>query len=249
MVVTQFYIIIIFMTTPLPLLTPHTADVIIAKGINMQRLRVRFSRGEEIKYISHLDLLRLWQRALNRAEIPLAYSEGFNPHPRMSLAAPLALGVTAEAELMDIFLAKWVSPHSFTAAMGRQLPPGIKIEQVFNIALTLPSLQSQVRFAEYSVGLETEKGRDEIESAINALLDKESIPWQHQRDTGTRHYDLRALIEDLWLADWRQGYGHIMMRLHCDSNGSGRPEQVAAALGLEKYPDAIHRSKLILQAQ
>ena len=90
----------------------------------MQRLRIRFSRGEEIKYISHLDLLRLWQRALVRADIPLAYSEGFNPHPRMSLAVPLALGVTGEAELMDIFLAKWSSPHSFESAIGRQLPKG-----------------------------------------------------------------------------------------------------------------------------
>ena len=215
----------------------------------MQRLRIRFSRGEEIKYISHLDLLRLWQRALNRAEIPLAYSEGFSPHPRMSLAAPLALGVTGEAELLDIFLAKWVSPHVFTTAVGRQLPRGIEIKQVFNIALTMPSLQSQMRFAEYTVGLETEKGRDEIESAINALLEKESLPWQHQRDTGTRHYDLRELVEDLWLADWRSGYLNIAMRLRCDSNGSGRPEQVVAALGFEKYPDAIHRSKLILQAQ
>jgi radical SAM-linked protein len=215
----------------------------------MQRLRVRFSRGEEIKYISHLDLLRLWQRALNRAEIPLAYSEGFNPHPRMSLAAPLALGVTGEAELMDIFLAKWVSPHSFTAAMGRQLPCGIEIKQVFNIAVTKPSLQSQVRFAEYTVGLETKKERDEIESAIVALLEKESLPWQHQRDTGTRRYDLRALIEDLWLTDWHSGCCNIAMRLRSDSSGSGRPEQVAAALGFEKYPDAIHRSKLILQAQ
>jgi radical SAM-linked protein len=215
----------------------------------MQRLRIRFSRGEEVKYISHLDLLRLWQRALIRADIPLAYSEGFNPHPRMSLAAPLALGVTGEAELMDIYLSRWSSPHTFTAAIGRQLPQGIEIKQVFNIALTMPSLQSQVRYAEYSVGIETGKNRDEIESAINALLDRESLPWQHQRDTGARHYDLRTLVEDLWLADWRQGYGNIAMKLRCDSSGSGRPEQVAAALGFDKYPDAIHRTRLILQAQ
>jgi radical SAM-linked protein len=213
----------------------------------MQRLRIRFGRGEEIKYISHLDLLRLWQRALVRAEIALAYSEGFSPHPRISLAAPLALGVTGEAELMDIYLSKWSSPHSFTAAMDRQLPPGIKIEQVFNIAPTLPSLQSQVRSAEYKVGIATDKTQAEIESAINTLLDKENIPWQHQRDTGTRHYDLRALIEDIWLAEWRQGFCSINMRLRCDSSGSGRPEQVAAALGFEQYPEAIHRVKLILQ--
>jgi radical SAM-linked protein len=215
----------------------------------MQRLRVRFCRGRELKFISHLDIMRLWQRALNRAGIPLAYSEGFNPRPRMSLAAPLALGVTSEAELMDIVLSEWASPHSFTAAVGRQLPPGIEIRQVYNVAPTMPSLQSQVRYAEYVVELETEKDREEIEAAIASLLARESLPWQHQRDTGPRRYDLRALIDDLWIIEVGAGRAAIGMRLRSDSSGSGRPEQVAAALGFDKYPDTIHRTRLVLQAQ
>ena len=213
----------------------------------MQRLRIRFSRGEEVKYISHLDLMRLWQRALNRANIALAYSEGFSPHPRMSLALPLALGVTSEAELMDIVLEKFVSPHSFTTSVGRQLPRGVAISGVFNIALKLPSLQSQVRQAEYTVTIQTDKNKSEIESAISDLLDKESLPWEHRRDTGPRKYDLRTLIDDLWLVDWREGLCNIGMLLRCDSSGSGRPEQVALALGFEKYPESIHRCKLILE--
>jgi len=213
----------------------------------MQRLRIRFSRGEEIKYISHLDLMRLWQRTLNRAGIALAYSEGFSPHPRMSLALPLALGVTSEAELMDVVLGKFVSPHSFTAAVGRQLPSGVTISGVFNTPLKLPSLQSQVRQAEYTVAIPTDKKKSEIESSINSLLDKDSLPWEHRRDTGPHKYDLRALIDDLWLIDWREGLCNIGMLLRCDSTGSGRPEQVAAALGFEKYPESIHRKKLILK--
>jgi radical SAM-linked protein len=213
----------------------------------MQRLRIRFSRGEELKYISHLDLMRLWQRALVRAGIELAYSEGFNPHPRMSMAAPLALGVTSEAELMDIVLAKFMSPHVFTAAVGRQLPRGIFLQQIYNIPLTMPSLQSQLRHAEYTVGLTAEKGRGEIEAAMTDLLNKETLPWQHQRDTGPHKYDLRALIDDLWLIDWQDGGCNIGMRLRCDSSGSGRPEQVAAALGFAQYPKSIHRTRLILR--
>jgi len=213
----------------------------------MQRLRIRFCRGEEIKFISHLDIMRLWQRALNRAGIPLAYSEGFNPHPRMSLAAPLALGITSDAELMDVVLAKWASPHSFTEAVSRQLPPGIEIIQVYNIPLTLPSLQSQVRYAEYTIELETEKGQKDIASAIARLMAKEQLPWQHQRDTGPRHYDLRTLIDDIWLVDGSADHRTIGMRLRCDSSGSGRPEQVAAALGFTRYPNSIHRTKLILK--
>ena len=213
----------------------------------MQRLRIRFSRGQEVKFISHLDIMRLWHRALNRAGISLAYSEGFNPHPRMSLAAPLAVGVTSEAELMDITLTRFVSPHFFTSAVGQQLPPGIEILQAYPVAPTLPSLQSQVRYAEYKVEVETEKEQKDVESALASLLSVEHLPWQHQRDTGPRKYDLRALIDDLWLIDWRSGYCTIGMRLHCDSNGSGRPEQVAAALGFTHYPQSLHRTKLVLK--
>ncbi len=213
----------------------------------MQRLRIRFGRGEEVKFISHLDLMRLWQRALNRAGVSLAYSEGFNPHPKMSLAVPLALGVTSETELMDIILSQQLTPHSFTTAVSRQLPPGIKILQVQQMPLTLPSLQAQASSAEYKVEIETEKEPKEIESAIASLLSLEHLPWEHMRDTGPHRYDLRALVNDLWLIDCRKGYCTLGMNLRCDSVGSGRPEQVCAALGFEQYPRSIHRTRLILK--
>ncbi len=214
----------------------------------MQRLRIRFSRGEEIKFISHLDIMRLWERALRRAQIPLAYSEGFSPHPRLSLAAPLPVGVTSEAELMDVFIIKLVSPHWFTGTMSQQLPPGIEILGVYQIALTMSSLQSQVCYAEYRVEVETDKRPEDIESAVSALLSAEHLPWHHQRDTGQRNYDLRALINDLWLIDWHNSHCVIGMRLRCDSGGSGRPEQVASALGFTTYPQSIHRTKLMLES-
>ena len=214
----------------------------------MERLRIRFRRGQEVKFISHLDTMRLWQRALHRAGIALAYSEGFHPHPRISLAAPLAVGVTSEAELMDIILTRPASPHFFTAAVSQQLPPGIAILQVYPIALTMPSLQSQVRYAEYKVEFETEKEPEEVTSAITSLLALKHLPWQHQRDTGARHYDLRALIDGLWLIDCHHGHGTIGMRLRCDNSGSGRPEQVTAALGFTRFPPSVHRTRLILGA-
>ena len=212
----------------------------------MQRLRVRFSRGEEIKFISHLDLMRCWERALRRAHVPLAYSEGFTPHPRLSLAVPLALGVTSEAELMDINLTHWVSPHWFTSGVSQQLPPAIKIMGVFPVALTLPSLQSAIRLAEYRVQLESRLSKEEIEAKVEALLSLEELPWRHQRDTGERRYDLRALIEDVWVDEWTERGGVLGMSLRCDSGGSGRPEQVALALGLSGHPKSIHRTKLVL---
>jgi len=213
----------------------------------MQRLRIRFGRGPEIKYISHLDIVRLWQRALNRADMPLAYSEGFNPHPRISVAAPLALGITSEAELMDIVLSRVISPHFFTAAVSQQLPGGIQMEQVQPIPLPMPSLQSLIQFAEYRVEVATEKTKEEIETGIDNLLSLEHLPWQHQRDTGPRKYDLRPLVNDLQLLRWTKGQCAISMRLLCGSNGSGRPEQVAAALGFNEHPSSMHRTRLILR--
>ena len=62
----------------------------------MQRLRATFSRGERTKYITHLDLMRFWERAFRRARVPIAHSEGFRPHPRFALAAPLPVGVTSD---------------------------------------------------------------------------------------------------------------------------------------------------------
>lgn len=215
----------------------------------MQRLRIRFSRKEEVKFISHLDIIRLWQRAFNRAGIDIAYSAGFSPHPKISLAAPLPLGVTGEAELMDIFCSQWVSPHFFTGAVSQQLPPGVQILQVNSVDPNLPSLQSQVRFAEYTVEVEKEKEQKEVESAIASLLALERLPWQHQRDTGPHSYDLRALIDDVWLIDWRALNGMLGMRLRCDGGGSGRPEQVALALGFARHPHSIHRTRLILDAK
>jgi radical SAM-linked protein len=214
----------------------------------MQRLRVKFSRGEEVKFISHLDIMRLWQRAFIRAGLPLAYSEGFNPHPRLSLAAPLALGVTSEAELMDVMLSRWSSPHSFSSVVSRQLPQGIEVKQVLSVPPNLPSLQSQVRFAVYRVGLFTEKTQDDIQDAIAALLARKELPWQHRRDTGVRRYDIRTLIDEIRFIDLSEGYCNIDMKLRCDSGGSGRPEQVAAAIGFDEYPRAIHRTGLILNS-
>jgi radical SAM-linked protein len=214
----------------------------------MQRLRIKFRRGEESKYISHLDIMRLWQRALSRAGIALAYSEGFHPHPKISLAAPLAVGVTSDAELMDITLARQVTPHFFTAAVTQQLPADLEILQVVQIAETVPSLQSQVRLAEYAAELETEKGREEIISNIASVLSRENLPWVHQRDTGPRHYDLRALIDDIWLIRYQGQHCTLGMRLRCDSGGSGRPEQVTAALGFTESPISVQRTKLILKA-
>ena len=212
----------------------------------MFRLRVKFCRGEELKFISHLDIIRLWVRALRRARIPLEYTEGFSPHPRISLAVPLSVGVTADNELMDIFITKAVSPHWFVDTVNRQLPDGLKVLEASPIGLNVPSLQSQVRFTQYQVKLKNDKPEEAVKTMIDRLLAAESLPWHHERDTGRRNYDLRSLIDDIWLIEIRQSSCLLGMRLRCDESGSGRPEQVALALGFTEYPESIQRTKLLL---
>ncbi|MFC1919517.1 TIGR03936 family radical SAM-associated protein [Chloroflexota bacterium] len=213
-----------------------------------QRLRVRFARGLELAFISHLDLMRFWERVLRRAGLPLSYTQGFSPHPRISLAAPLALGVTSEAEIMDIYLSRWISPHNFIQSLRRQLPPGIQVHEANTVPPDIPSLQSQVRYAEYMLVVEREGGPEDVSSALQHLMATKSLMWQHIRDTGIRSYDLRALIDKLWLVSCNHSDAVIGMRLRCGPSGAGRPEQVIAALGFPGLPHSIHRNKLILEA-
>lgn len=211
----------------------------------MHRLRLKFSRGEQLKFLSHLDLMRLWERALRRAGMELAYSEGFSPHPRISLAAPLAVGITSVAELMDVFLSHRITGGLFVEKVGPQLPNGIGIMQILPVNIEAPSLQSRLRFAEYIVDMEADKDGPDIESGLAALLAMETLPWHHARDTGERFYDLRPLIKGLWLAGKKDNGCSIGMLLRCDASGSGRPEQVVKALGFTALPQSIQRTSLV----
>ena len=212
----------------------------------MQRLRISFSRGENLKFLSHLDLIRLWERTFRRANIQLAYSEGFTPHAKISFAAPLSVGTTSEEELMDVFLTGWCAPSVFECQMSEQLPVGIHATDVKIIGIEEASLQSRVRFAEYVVESRNETRNKTIEVAIKELLSSKEIPWQHQRDTGCKTYDLRPLVDNIWLIEIEELSCTIGMRLLCSTKGAGRPEQVTKALGFAEHPLRIHRTKLIL---
>ncbi len=202
-----------------------------------QRIRITFGKGEEVRYISHLDMMRLWKRALRRANVPLAYSKGFNPQPRISIAAPLPVGFTGEEEVMDILLERPVSLASLTRSVKKQIPPGITLKEVREVYMALPSLQSQVRFAEYTV---SPLDGEEIESKIESLLAAEAIP----RERRGKKYDLRPLIDDLRLEG-----SSLWMCLKHDAQGAGRPDEVLAALGLQRPGKAIHRRRLIFASQ
>ena len=211
----------------------------------MLRLRLKFGRGDKLKFLSHLDMMRLWERSLRRAGMPPCYSEGFSPHPKISLAAPLPVGVTSQAEIMDVFLDGRITPNLFIQKIASQLPDGIDIIDVMSVNLQASSLQSLLRLAEYIVEIDSDRDAGQVESEIAALLAKDTLAWHHARDTGERHYDLRALIDEIWLAAKTDKGYKIGMRLRCDSSGSGRTEQVIKALGFDRPPVSVERIKLI----
>ena len=128
----------------------------------IQRLRVTYGKGEALKYISHLDLARTWERLFRRARLPLVYSQGFSPHPRFALAAALPVGVTGSAEVMDIWLAAPLPPEEVAARLAEQSPPGLTINRVWEAPLNLPSLQAAMRWADYRVTLDPERAPDDL---------------------------------------------------------------------------------------
>ncbi len=214
-----------------------------------QRLRITYHRGDAVKYITHLDVMRFWERAFRRAHLPLAMSQGFHPHPRLSVAAPLPVGVTSDAEVMDVYLDETLRPEQALQRLAAKLVPGFTVVEVAQVPEEAPSVQSLVRFAEYLVTVETGQTVEEVERATRLLLAKTTLPWELTRDSELRQYDLRPQIADLWLAkDTTPPAGALTlgMRLQNDTNAAGRPEQVARALGFEAPPLSVHRTRLIL---
>ena len=186
--------------------------------------------------------MRLWERALRRAGIPIAYSEGFNPRPRMALGSPLAVGVTSDGELLDLFLEQRISPYHLTTSISKELPDGISILEVAEMGLKVPSLQSRANQADYIVTITSDKTPEQIQSAVDSFLDAKHIEWQHKRDKKIREYDIRALVQYLQVIGGKNNEFQIGMRLKI----SGRPEQVCAALGFSDHPSLIHRTGIIL---
>lgn len=138
----------------------------------MERLLIRFSKGEAMRFVGHLDLMRVLERAFRRAHFPVAYSQGFNPRPRMSLAAALTLGATSEAELCQLDLARELAPEELDhalAALRAQLPAGLQLLQAWPIPLEKRNPYIQVSAAEYVLTLEGAAGEDPA-AALHAYL-------------------------------------------------------------------------------
>lgn len=204
---------------------------------------VRFARGRAIKYISHLDMMRAWERMLRRAGMPLAHSEGFNPRPKLSFAAPLAVGVLARDELAEFTLVEPVPAEDVQARLGLQAVPGLDIHRVEPVVAGRQALQARMREALYEAvvpGAEAEA----LGPAVERLLAAPAVPVMRERQGRRVETDLRPLILALSLSPGPPPVLH--MRLRHDPRQAGRPGEVLQALGLDPLAAEVTRVGVVL---
>lgn len=206
------------------------------------RLRIRYSVDGPLRYVSHLEQMRIWERAARQAGLPLAYSEGFNPRPRIQIAAALAVGFAADAELLDLWLTQPADAEAVGKALAHALPDGLCISHIEWANPDEPPLPAQVQAAEYGVTVETERAEKEVRQRIESLLAAESLPRQRRG----RRYDLRPLILRLWLEAICPGETTLGMVLLARQGATGRPEEVLDAMGLAGGFFRVRRRRILL---
>lgn len=211
-----------------------------------QRLRVRFRKGERVRYISHLDVLRYWERAIRRAGLPLAYSQGFTPHPRLAFAGPLPLGFTSEGEVMDVTLTERTDVDEFRERLEGETSQDLRLLDVVEVAPSAPAPQAAILWADYSVELPAVPF-SEAERAVTDFLARDTFPWTEERKEGkTREYDLRAAVPSLRAEPMGEG-SRLVMRLQSDKELTARPEQLLAAILPGTEADIICRLNIVLE--
>jgi radical SAM-linked protein len=207
----------------------------------LNRYRVTFTRDRIIRFVGHLDLAKTWERILRRADWPVAYSQGFHPLPKITFASALPVGCTSECELLDVVLSEPMDSSDVMARLVPALPAGIAVTSIVQVPLNAPALQAALRWAEYAVTVETDESQEQVESKVQALLAAPTLP----RERRGKAYDLRPLVLSLAVEAAHASSVQIAMRLLANADaGTGRPDQVLAALGWGDAPAQIHRRTL-----
>ncbi len=211
------------------------------------RYRLIFAKKKAVKYISHLDLALAWERALRRAQIPLLYSQGFNPRPKMQFASGLPLGATGAAEIVDIIVSEPLDPKNVLSKIRDALPEGIGLNSIAEVPLNAPTLQQLVRQAEYRVTVETDLPVERLSQRIANLLAADKLIQTRQRRGKPEEIDLRPWLHTLHLDSVAEGEAVLRMRVTAGQFGNLRPESVLKALGLAENWAEIERTHLIFE--
>lgn len=208
------------------------------------RIRLTFTKTGPARYSGHLDLHRTWERTLRRAGLPVAYSQGFHPQPRLQFAAPLPLGFTSQCEIMDVFLTQPVEMDTLQQQLNQVAPPGITITHIETIPFgpggkKAPALPTLLHTATYTITLKAPDPN--LPARIADLLAQTELICQRKRKT----YNLRPLIETL-TPDSDQPTTQFHATLSAREGATGRPKDLLDLLQIDRATAHIHRQQLTL---
>ncbi len=188
-----------------------------------QKVQIRFAKGDAVRFISHHDLMRLMQRALRRAALPVRLSEGFNPRPRVIFPQALEVGVESLDEVAELELTRWVPPRGIERRLGAALPAGIELRSV---VLMAPSRKGRAPVeATYELDLAA-AGVQVTGAQIADFLSRRSVPYGRARQGALKQVDLRPLVRAIEPA----ANGRLLMRIALDRGTGVRPREVLAAI-------------------
>ncbi|KPL19951.1 MAG: hypothetical protein AMJ92_00355 [candidate division Zixibacteria bacterium SM23_81] len=192
------------------------------------RMRVRYAKRTPLQYLSHLDLIRLFERAIRRADLPIAYSEGFHPHPKIAFGPPLPLGLTSQAEYLDIQFAKPMV-GDLTYKLGSNLPPGVEILATKAIFRKTESLTAAINVAEYRAELKDIHTPDNFQEVLTRLLEDNHLSVRRVTPKESKKVDIREHILEVKLEGSKERE-ILSMRLRVGQSGHARPREILAAI-------------------
>jgi radical SAM-linked protein len=188
----------------------------------LNKLRAKFKKGPNVKFISHLDTLRTFERALRRSMLPVSYSQGYNPRQQMTFGLPISVGVTSDSEYVEFNLDNKISPDKFIKILNENMPEGFMLLDAEYIEST-QSLMASICFAEYEIQID---GYLHLEKVIDNFLKSQSILTKTERKGKIKEIDIRPDIHVLRLID----LDILYMKLSAGSNANLKPELVIKAL-------------------
>lgn len=185
----------------------------------VQRLRIRYAKRGRLRFTSHRDFSRAFERALFRARVPMAYSSGFNPHPRISYAGAAPTGAASEAEYVEIGLAQVVDPAEIHRLLDEALPPGLDVLVVAESPGG--SLGDRLEASRWDLDLGATEG---VAEAVEAFVAAEEVLVERMTKKGRRTFDARSAVLSIGLEDGR------LVALVRHTEPMVRPDDVANAL-------------------
>lgn len=186
-------------------------------------IRFRFKRGEELKFIGHLDILRLFERAFKRSGLPVAHSQGFNPRPRIVFAQPMPLGLTSTGEFADVELEGEYDTDQFMQRLNSSLPPGLQLLEARK-RINKSNLMSLIGAARYNIGFSVKTQESHaIARIVETVLDKEIINVIKKTKSGEKEVNIRPLIYEL-SGKINGNTGEFEVLLNAGQDNNVRPE-------------------------